>query len=208
MPDPVVCIVDDDPGVVRSLEMFFEAHGLSTQSYASAEAFLEGPGCGSVSCLLLDMRLPGQDGLSLIESLAGQNRLPPTIVLTAHGDVQAAVRAMRLGALDFMTKPYDTDQLLTRVRRVLDGSVLHQTLQKWRSEIDEGIARLSPREKDILHGMARGQTSKEIASELGLKSKSVEIYRSQVLAKLGADSSIELIRRVASVRPELTIRDD
>lgn len=200
--DGVVHIVDDDADMGESLRYFLAAHWIDARVYHSAEAYLAerdaAPGC-----LLLDLRMPGVGGLELMERLAQSGRLPPTIVLTAHGDIAAAVRAMKLGAVDFLTKPHDTRQLLALVKSALERGVMEAQAGEERRRLVEAAKTLTPRERQILRGVAAGHSTRQIAETLSLQPKSVEIYRGRLLAKLGFSSSLELVGTVLRVWPGL-----
>jgi len=202
-----VHVVDDDPGVLESLAMLLQANHMEAAAFDSAEAFLEGADPAEVACLVLDLRMPGLGGEALIERLVERRSLPPTIVVTAHGDVPAAVRAMRLGVLDFLQKPYETRQLLDRIESALAVADRTHSIRAKQAALDERLGRLTRRETDVLRGVVRGLTSRRIAAELGLKPKSVEIYRGHVLTKMEAESSVDLVRRIVSLRPELAAAD-
>ena len=198
----VVHVIDDDAGLRESIAFLLRTHDLEVLEYPSAEAYLDAADRRRPGCLLLDLRMPGMGGLGLLERLQREFELPPTVVLTAHGDVEAAVRAMKLGARDFLQKPYDSADLLKAVR---EGLAAH----RHRTDIDQSyltladeIATLSDREREVVGLVIRGMTSRDIAAATGLQPKSVEIYRSRILKKLHVATSIDMVRRIVTMDPE------
>ncbi len=201
--DGVVHIVDDDEDMLDSLRTFLAAHWITVNTYRSAEEFL-GQSNHAPGCLLVDLRMPGIGGLGLIERLAAEGRPLPTVVLTAHGDVPTAVRAMKLGAVDFLAKPHDSRDLLRVIKAALTRGVEDAAGAVERKRLAAALESLTPREREILLGVVAGQSSRSIAAELGLQPKSVEVYRGRVLNKLGYSTSLELVRAVLSLNVDLT----
>lgn len=201
-PVGVVHVVDDDADMLESLRFFFEAHWLHVRTYPSADAFAGEPS-PDPGCLIVDLRMPGLGGLALMQRLTEEHRLPPTIVLTAHGDVESAVKAMKLGAVEFLAKPHDSRKLLASVKAALAAGVERAHDAERRCSLQKSIENLTPREREIFAGMVAGQSSRQIAQALGLQPKSVEVYRSRVLDRLGFCSSLELVSVALRLVPEL-----
>lgn len=196
MPDQIICIVDDDENVRESLGELLDAAGYQVESFASAGQFLAGGTIRSCACLITDVRMPDMDGIALQEELARQGGRFPVIVMTGHGDVPLAVRAMRAGATDFIEKPFQQETLLTSVRQALAGG------QKKSATMDPKIAQriesLTAREKEIMDLMVHGHPNKVIAQKLDISFRTVEVHRGRVLAKMGTENVAELVRMVLS----------
>lgn len=198
MSDPatLVHVVDDDMAVRESLRWLFEGEGLVVRTYASAEEFLakftsEPPGCAVV-----DLRMPGMSGLELQETLA-RRRIPlPLVFVTAHGDVSLAVMAMRRGAVDFVEKPFADVHLVDAARRALGVHARNPGGEEEPGTVRARAAGLSARERDVLAAVVDGKTSKAVAAELGIATKTVEAHRARIMAKLGAPSLAGLVRLV------------
>lgn len=201
-PSGVVHVVDDDADLAESLRYFLAAHWIKAVTYPSAEAFLSVPE-PEPGCLVLDLRMPGIGGLELLERLAADHALPPTVVLTAHGDVGSAVKSMKLGAIDFLSKPHDSRQLLAVLKRALARGVEASATARERRRLLGAVDQLTPREQEVFKGVVAGRSSRDIAETLGLQPKSVEIYRGRVLSKLGYSTSLELMAGVLRSCPEM-----
>ena len=191
---PVVFVVDDDKAVRKTLSLMLKSAGLAVETYASATAFLEAYCPTRHSCLILDVRMPGITGMELQETLTSQQIDIPVIIITGHGDVQMAVRAVRKGAIDFIEKPFDDHVLLGRVKEALDLDAHRRQEKEQRAEVEALVARLTPREREVMDLLAAGKANKEIAFELGLSRKTVDIHRAHVMMKLGIDSLTDLVR--------------
>lgn len=194
MSDAPVLIVDDDADVRDSLRALLESSGFSVVDHDSAAAVLVDPRIGTALCLIADIRMPGMDGLQLQEELNRRKIALPVIVVTGHGDVPLAVRAMKAGAIDFLEKPFDEELLLAAVRRA--KAVAEQS----RAENQAGehaarlIGELTPRERDVLKYLVAGRPNKVIAYELSISPRTVEIHRAHVMDKMQARSLSDLIR--------------
>jgi len=192
----LVHVVDDDLAVRDALRWLLEGEGLAVKTYACAEEFLAKIGADLAGCAVVDVRMPGMSGLELQETLARRRVRLPLVFITAHGDVPLAVAAMRRGAVDFVEKPFADAQLVDAVWRALD---VHA--RRPGGEDEPGVVRarasgLSPRERDVLAAVVDGRSSKTIAAELGIATKTVEAHRARIMAKLGAPSLAGLVRLV------------
>ncbi|MDA8363243.1 MAG: response regulator [Gammaproteobacteria bacterium] len=191
---PTVFLVDDDAAVRDALGALFRAEGLAVSVHESAEAFLADLPPDACGCLVLDLRMSGLSGIELQKTLADRNVGLPIIFLTGHGDIPMSVRALKAGAIDFFEKPADPDVLLTRVQEALALDVERRTAGAQQAEMDARYTRLTEREREILAQVAEGRTSKEIARSLRISPRTVEVHRSHIMTKLGADSLADLIR--------------
>ncbi len=194
---PTVFLIDDDQAVRDAVGLLLRATGLIVESFASATDFLKSDSIRRPGCLLLDVRMPGMSGLDLQKQLQEQGHHIPIIFMTGHGDIPMATRAMKAGAFDFIEKPFQGQTLLARVREALERDARELCRQAQRSEAARRLARLSPREREVLERVAAGQYNKVIAAELGISLSTVEIHRKRVMEKLEADSLSNLIRTLA-----------
>jgi len=191
---PTVYIVDDDLGVRSSLRALFRSVGVASTAYASPQEFLAEVGPGGTGCLLLDVRMPGMSGLELQRVLTEAGVRLPVIFITGHGDVPMAVAAMRAGAVDFVEKPFNEQQLLERVAGCLKMSVEAEQAERPRAEARARLGQLTVREREILDHLVEGKPSKRIAATLGISEKTVDVHRSNIMRKTGARSIAELVR--------------
>lgn len=200
---PTVFVVDDDESVRGSLRFLLRSAGLESRAFGSAQEFLASYEAVQPGCLVLDVRMPGMNGLELQQELNLRGAIIPVIFITGHGDIPMAVEAMQHGAHDFLQKPFRDEDLIERVRRALAKDA------KARASLDEHKAirgrldSLTPREREVLALMARGKPNKIMAHELGVSQRTVEIHRARVMEKSGAASLAELVRMVMDVEPEL-----
>ena len=187
-----VFLVDDDEAVLRSLGDILSADGLLVRAFDSAEALLAGCDKQSEGCIVLDIRLPGMDGLDAQALLSAYGIQMPIIFLTGHGEVQQSVRAMKAGAYDFLQKPVAADTLLARVYAalMLDQRRVHERSEKEGAR--ERLARLTPREHEVLNQLLQGASSKEIAKQFGLSPRTVDVHRKNILVKCQVSSLLEL----------------
>ena len=197
--DPVVWVVDDDEAMRSSLKWLIESVGMRVESFGSADAFLGGHYPGRFGCLLLDVRMPGMSGLELLDHLKHEQMLPPTIVITGHGDVPMAVRAMKAGATDFIEKPFNDEVLLDSIRRALMAEEERRITGSQAADIAERMAHLTPREHEVMLMVTEGKSNKEIANSLGVSAKTIEAHRARVMEKMQAGSLAELVRMVIAV---------
>ena len=201
--DSVVYIVDDDEAVRDSLVTLLEARGYRTKAFANAEAFLEAGAAPSLpGCLLLDVNLPGVGGLSLLQQIGHVSPHLPVLMITGMGQVATAVQAMKAGALDFLEKPLDADALFALVDRALAASAQASASAEHRAKAKAWLDRLTPRERSVFDHLAKGKTNKQIAAELKISPRTVEIHRANLMEKLGATNVSDLIRLSSSVGAE------
>jgi two-component system, LuxR family, response regulator FixJ len=191
-PEGRVYIVDDDAAVLGSLEALLSSEGFETASCGSAEAFLRQFDSQGAACVLLDVRMPGMDGLTLLETMRRERIAVPVVVLTGHGDVPMAVRAMRAGAADFVEKPFSATRLLDSVRCAIARRLPGQASAD--PALTARFSDLTPRERQVMEQMVIGLPNKQIAYELGMSPRTVEIHRGRVMHKTGARSLSHLVR--------------
>jgi RNA polymerase sigma factor (sigma-70 family) len=192
--DPTVFVVDDDQAMRNSLKWLIESIGMKVKTYSAADEFLNSYYPGRAGCLLLDVRMPGMSGLELQAHLARQDSRLPVIIITGHGDVAMAVKAMKSGAVDFIEKPFHDEELLSSIRNALDFDEKQRLLQSQRAEIAARLAELTPREHEVMDMVTDGHANKEIAAALGVSAKTVEAHRARVMDKMRATSLAELVR--------------
>jgi RNA polymerase sigma factor (sigma-70 family) len=189
-----VFVVDDDQAMRNSLKWLIESVAMQVETFHSANAFIESYYPGRSGCLLLDVRMPGMSGLELQEYLAANRIAIPVIIITGHADVPMAVRAMKAGAVDFIEKPFNDELLLESIRQALQLDERQRDLQAQRAEIATRLARLTPREHEVMVMVTNGRANKEIASSLGVSAKTVEAHRARAMEKMEAGSLAELVR--------------
>lgn len=190
----VVHIIDDDDSARDALVFRLRNAKLKVQEYGSAEAFLKALSGVDAGCVVTDVRMPGMSGIDLLRKMRELDLGLPVIVITGHGDVPLAVEAMRIGAADFLEKPYDDKVLLASVRRALGAAKDASEQNSQKAQLQECLATLSGRERDVLEGLVAGQPNKIIAFNLGISPRTVEIYRANVMTKMKAGSLSELVR--------------
>lgn len=190
----VVHVIDDDEAMRQSLAFLLGAVGMEVQTYESAEAFLEIAPTVKAGCVITDVRMPRLSGVELLRQLRDRQVSIPVIMITGHGDVPLAVEAMKIGAMDFLEKPFDDEALLASVRSALDQLDRDQKRQAERSDIEGRLATLSNRERDVLQGLVAGHPNKQIAYDLGISPRTIEIYRANLMTKMQAASLSDLVR--------------
>jgi FixJ family two-component response regulator len=191
---PVIFIVDDDPSVRKSLTRVMTAAGYAVEVYASARDFLTREPFVGPCCLVLDVRMPGLTGLDLQEALAGKGHRVPIVFITGHGDISMSVKAMKGGAADFLTKPFDVEKLLEAVERAVTKDVKDLGEEGRTAEVLERVKLLTPREMEVFALVVTGMLNKQIAGELGIGEKTVKVHRARVMEKMQAGSVAELVR--------------
>ncbi|WFU20955.1 response regulator transcription factor [Bradyrhizobium sp. CB1717] len=192
--EPIVLIVDDDPSMRRALTNLFQSVGLKVEAFSSAAEILEAKPPAVPSCLVLDIRLPGASGLDLQADLAKANIHTPIIFITGHGDIPMTVRAMKSGAVDFLTKPVRDQDMLDAVQAAIERDRKRRDAEKSISGVRSRFEGLTARERDVLALVASGLMNKQVAAELGLAEITVKIYRGQIMRKMGAKSLADLVR--------------
>jgi FixJ family two-component response regulator len=198
--EPVVCVVDDDEAVRDSLSMLMRSVGLAVETYSSALEFLDRFDADRTGCLVLDVRMPGMSGIELQEQLAAKQAMLPIIFITGHGDVPMAVRALRAGAVDFIQKPFSDQALLDRIHQALAQYARDREEAVRKNTIRERIAKLTPREKEVMLMVADGKANKVIAIDLGVSERTVEIHRARVMEKMEASTLPDLVKLVVESR--------
>jgi two-component system response regulator FixJ len=194
MPHAIIAIVDDDEAVRRSTCALLQQAGFDVRLFKNGDDFLAARLPEEIGCILLDLRMPGRDGLAVLAELRDRGESPPVLVVTGHGEVAAAVQAIKLGAHDFIEKPYAPEDLLREIEAAVAQSLKARDAQAVSSEAAGLIENLSPRERQVFQGMLKGQQNKIIAFGLGLSIRTVEVYRANLLKKLGAGGIAEAIR--------------
>ena len=190
----LVHIVDDDEGVRRSASFMLKTSGFAVRAWESAVPFLKELRHLEPGCILLDVRMPEIDGLEVQQRLAEQGVTMPVIVLTGHGDIEIAVRAMKAGAIDFLEKPFETDTLLDAIARGFERIDASRDVMSRAAEADVRLGALTDREREVLEGLARGLPNKTIAYDLGISPRTVEVHRANIMSKLEARSLSEALR--------------
>jgi len=197
---PTVFVVDDNPGVRKSLQALVEAEGLAVATYASAAEFFRAWDAQRPGCLVLDVRLRGESGLNLQDELRRRNATLPVIVMTGYADVPTSVRALKGGAIDFLRKPVPPKQLIARIREALDVDRRARDAAVQHGDVADRIAQLTPREREVMELLAVGDSSKAIASALSISVRTVESHRRTVLRKMRVSSAVQLARAVARLQ--------
>jgi two-component system, LuxR family, response regulator FixJ len=197
--ETIIAIVDDDDGLRDSLQTLLVLHGFGVKSFALASEFLA-QHLEQHDCALIDIHMPGMNGIELLEKLGQSEHRKPCIMMTGQGDVGTAVRAMKMGAADFIEKPFDVDTLVETIKRNVSHVHKSSTADSRAKEASSKIERLTARERDVLVHLAQGQPSKVIAHELGISPRTVEVHRARVMEKLGAGNTAEAVRIAVEAR--------
>ncbi|MBW7472521.1 response regulator FixJ [Marinobacter sp. F4218] len=201
-----VYVVEDDEAVRDSLELLLKSDSKPVKTYENATAFLKDYSEKMAGCIVLDIRMPGMDGMELQKKLNEKHSILPIIFVTGHGDVPMAVDAMKEGAVDFIQKPYREEALLEKIEAALEQDLEQRKTLDEKQEIIRRVKSLTPREHEIMDRMIAGQANKVIAIELEISQRTVEIHRSRVMHKMGTHSLAHLVRMVLSVKDLIDAR--
>ena len=194
-PNPTVFVVDDDPSIRKGLGRLLKVSGYLVETFGSAQEFLQrAPDCLGPACLVLDVKMPGLNGLDLQDQLKQMEYAMPIVFITGHGDITMSVKAMKTGAIDFLTKPFDEKDLLKAVQEALKKDMANRSVMNERQSILQRVQSLTPREYEILTYVITGMLNKQIAYDLDISEKTVKVHRGRVMEKLGVDSVAELVR--------------
>jgi len=210
MPDatPIVFVVDDDVSVRESLELLIRCAGWTAETFASAQEFLSRPRVPAPSCLVLDVSLPGLNGLELQQRVAAERTDMPIIFITGHGDVPMSVQAMKAGAVEFLTKPFGDDILLSAIRNALERSRAALTHEGEIRALRDAYASLTSREREVMALVVTGRLNKQVGGELGISEITVKAHRGKVMRKMKAGSLADLVKMAAQLRlPPATRRN-
>lgn len=199
--EQTVFVVDDDAEVRDAMKLLMNSVGLQVETYASGEDYLDRFEPARPGCLLLDVRMKGISGLDVQERLSLESIHPPIIIITGHGDVPMAVRAVKAGAIDFIEKPFNEQELLDSVHRAIELDGKHRGRALRLADISARMEHLTPREREILDLVVAGKRNKEIATELGISLSTVEAHRARVMEKMHAESLSDLMRMALSLQP-------
>jgi FixJ family two-component response regulator len=197
---PAVFVVDDDVSVRESLELLLRCVGWRVETFASAQEFLARPPADCASCLVLDVSLPGLGGLDLQARVARERADMPIIFITGHADIPMTVRAMKAGAVEFLTKPFRDDVLLGAIRNAVERSEAERGRQAELSALRDGYASLSRREREVMTRVVSGRLNKQVAADLGISEITVKAHRGHLMRKMHADSAADLVMMGARLR--------
>lgn len=198
---PTVFIVDDDRGLRQAIQDLVESVGLRAESFASGEDFLRAKRMNRPSCLVLDVRLPQMSGLDFQQRLTEAGIQIPIIFITAHGDIPMSVRALKSGALEFLTKPFRDQDLLDAIHQALERDRAARELQSEIHNLQERVRTLTAREQEVMNLVVSGMLNKQIASEIGTSEATVKIHRGNVMRKMKAGSVVDLVRMADKLKP-------
>jgi FixJ family two-component response regulator len=199
--EPIVFIVDDDLSVRRSTERLVRSAGFNVQSFASAGEFLKNPRPEGPACLVLDVRMPGLNGMDLQQELNQSGIRIPIIFITGHGDIPMSVRAMKAGAVEFLTKPFRGRSLLDAIRAAIERDRSTHKERSETGELRQHYEQLTPREREVMALVAAGMLNKQIASQLATTERTVKFHRAHIMQKMGASSLADLVRMVEKLGP-------
>jgi two-component system, LuxR family, response regulator FixJ len=204
----IVHVIDDDDAVRDSIAFLLVSSGLQAKTHGSAAAFLEDFPSPDIGCVVTDIRMPEMNGIELLREIRASDAALPVIVITGHGDVPLAVEAMKLGAADFIEKPFDDDTLIESIRAALNRRHEHSDTEARLVEIRTRLATLSAREQEVLEGLVAGRANKVIAYDLGISPRTVEVYRANVMTKMQAATLSDLVRMALLANTPTSKRQD
>ena len=190
---PTIFLVDDDPGVLKALSRVLREDGWSVEAFASAEAFLARPDQKAEGCLVLDVTMPGLDGLELQRRLAAAGESMPIVFISGHGDIPMSVRAIKAGATDFLTKPVEAKALVASVHAAIEQHSAARRATADAADLRHRLATLTPRERDVLAALTAGRLNKQIAAELGIVEQTVKFHRARIMDRMQAKTAAELM---------------
>ncbi len=202
MAEPTIFIVDDDPAIRDSLSWLIETVGYPVRTYASAQDFLDAYDPDSPGCLILDVRLPGMSGLQLQQKMRADDINLPVIIISGHGDVPMAVKAMQQGAQVFLEKPFRDQELLDNIQEAVETDARNREKDSASASVITCIESLTPREKEIMELMVSGNPNRKIAEQCGISVKTVEVHRARVMEKMNTKSLPELVQMVLSLKEQ------
>lgn len=197
MESGTVVLVDDEPGMLRALTRLLQAEGFAVRSFGSAEAFLEAPRMTGAWCLILDIAMSGMSGLELQSRLHSEGIRAPVVFLTGHGDIPMSVRAIKSGAVDFLTKPVHDEDLLGAVRAALEQAGRLAAEEEQERGLRTRLQKLTPREYEVMQHVITGLLNKQIAQKLGTSEQTIKVHRMRLMEKLGLTSVVELVHAAA-----------
>lgn len=198
--EPIVYVIDDDEAARHSLEFLLDCAAIRVRSFASADAFLDASPPLAGACVVTDVRMPGRSGIELVEEMKRRGAEVPVVVITGHADVPLAIQAMHAGVADFIEKPFDDQVMLGAIRKALARQAGSEAAQAERHLLAERISNLSPREREVMDGLVKGEANKAIAYDLGISARTVEVYRANVMMKMQAKTLSDLVRMVTVAR--------
>ncbi|MDB6133713.1 MAG: LuxR family transcriptional regulator [Verrucomicrobiales bacterium] len=200
-PDQTVHLLDDEPGMLKALSRLLRGEGFNVRAHSSAQAFLKEFQVEEIACLVLDVRMPGVDGLELQRRMNSRGIVLPIVFLTGHGDIPMSVRAIKSGAVDFLTKPVNDTDLLRAVHAAMQRAVSNRAEIAETNTLSRRFELLTPREREVMAHVAAGKLNKQIASDLGTGEQNIKIHRSRVMRKMGMESVAGLVRAMQRLAP-------
>lgn len=198
---PIIYLIDDDEAILKALKRLLEIYGHQVEAYTNAEKFLDNHNPQAHGCAVVDLGLPGMDGLAVQEILIAENVERPVIFLTGKGDITASVRAMKAGAVDFLTKPVNAECLLAAVEAALERDARMREAAEVRHKIEQRMASLTAREREVLGCVVAGRLNKQIAAELGTVEKTIKVHRGRMMEKMGVRTVADLVRMSVATHP-------